>query len=110
MSEDNIQRKMDFIVEQQAKFSVDIELLKESQKQLTADVSALTNNVESMRAEMQTDRQETRALITDIVTQMQAGFQELIVANEVTRKLAEDAARIAIGTSQRVTKLEEKAS
>lgn len=117
MSEDNIQRKMDFIVEHQAKFSVDIELLKESQKQLTADVSALTNNVESMRAEMQTDRQETRALIqetraliTDIVTQMQAGFQELIVANEVTRKLAEDTARIAIGTSQRVTKLEEKAS
>lgn len=110
MSDDNIQRKMEFIVEHQAKFSVDIELLKESQKQLTADVSALTSNVEAMRAEMQTDREETRELITDIIKQMREGFDKLIEVNEDTRKLAEDATRIAIGTSQRVTKLEEKAS
>ena len=48
-----------------------------------------------MQAE--TDRQEIREAINN-----------LIVANEVTRSLAEDVARIAINTKQRVTDLESK--
>ena len=68
---------MDFIVEQQAKFSVDIELLKEAQKSLTEAVNILQS-------------------------EMREGFNNLIAANEVTRKLSEDVARLAIQTSRRV--------
>ena len=90
MSDDHIQRKMDFIVEQQAKFSVDIELLKEVQK-------SLTNDVQTLKEEMREGFNETREAINN-----------LIVANEVTRKLSEDVARLAIQTSRRVDLLEGK--
>ena len=111
MSSDNIQRKMDFIVEQQAKFTVDIELLKESigllkesigqlresQKSLTADVQALTVNVN-----------ELTETVGTMQTEMREGFNNLILANEATRKLTEEVALLAINTSRRVTRLEEK--
>lgn len=118
MSDDNIQRKMDFIVEQQAKFSVDIELLKESigllkesQKTLTADVQALTTDVQALTADVQAltfNVNELRETVGTIQSDMREGFNNLILANEVTRKLTEEVALLAINTSQRVTRLEEK--
>jgi uncharacterized protein YgbK (DUF1537 family) len=85
MSGDNIQRQIEFIIEQQAKFSVDIEQLKEVQAQQARNIDSL-------------------------VSEMREGFNNLIVANEVTRKLSEDVARLAVQNSQRITRLEEKAS
>lgn len=111
MSSDNIQRKMDFIVEQQAKFTVDIELLKESQKSLTADVQALTFDVRALTSNVN----ELSETVGTVQLEMREGFNEtreainnLIIANEVTRKLTEEVALLAINTSQRVTKLEER--
>ncbi|HJQ24302.1 MAG TPA: hypothetical protein VKA60_10340 [Blastocatellia bacterium] len=60
--------------------------------QLSADLSQLTANVEAMR-------KETRY-----------GFEKLIEANEVTRRLAEEVAQLAVQTSQRVTGLEHHVS
>ena len=40
--------------------------------------------------------------------EMREGFNNLIVADEVTRKLAEDVGRLAIATSQRVSILESR--
>lgn len=97
MSSENIERQIEFILEHQAKFSEDLDRLKEVQAQqaanidrLTADVQELTVNVNAMQVEMR------------------EGFENLIVANEVTRKLAEDVARLAVQTAQRVTDLESK--
>ncbi|HYP25237.1 MAG TPA: hypothetical protein VE262_00840 [Blastocatellia bacterium] len=102
MSEDHIQHRMDFIVEQQAKFSVDIELLREAigelregQKSLTRDVRGLTQVVNILQSEMREGFNETREAINN-----------LIEANEVTRKLTEDVAHLAINTSRRVDVLE----
>jgi hypothetical protein len=95
MSSENIERQIEFILEHQAKFSEDLDRLKEVQAKqaenidkLTADVHELTVNMNAMRVEMR------------------EGFENLIVANEVTRKLAEDVARLAVQTAQRVTNLE----
>jgi hypothetical protein len=114
MSSDNIQRKMDFIVEQQAKFTVDIELLKESQKSLTADVQALTGDVQALKETVSLMQSEMREGFDNLRSEIREGFNEtrqainnLIVANEVTRKLAEEVATLAINTSRRVAKLEE---
>ena len=81
MSNVNIERQMEFVINQQAKFSVDIEQLKEVQARqseslnnLTMNVHELTDSVEAMRVEMR------------------EGFNNLILANEVTRRLAEDVA------------------
>jgi hypothetical protein len=48
--------------------------------------------------------------IEQLTAEMREGFNNLIVANEVTRRLAEDVARLAVQNSQRITKLEERTS
>ncbi|HKP87035.1 MAG TPA: hypothetical protein VJZ26_13110 [Blastocatellia bacterium] len=74
MSSEDIERRMEFIIEQQAKFSADIEQLKEVQAQQAENLTTLADAVAAMQVEMR------------------EGFNNLIVANEVTRKLAEDVA------------------
>ncbi|HVF89025.1 MAG TPA: hypothetical protein VNH22_03085 [Blastocatellia bacterium] len=118
MSSDNIQRKMDFIVEQQAKFSVDIELMKEAQKNLAAEVLALTSDVRKLTETVGTTQSEMLKGFNEMregFNEMREGFNEtreainnLVVANEVTRKLSEEVAGLALQTSRRVTRLEEK--
>ena len=104
MTNEEVERAIEFLLDHHAKVSTDIGGLREAvselkdvQRQqaenidrLTADVQALTGNVEAMRGEMQD------------------GFNHLIIANEVTRKLAEDVARLFIGMSQRVTGVERR--
>ena|ERR1051325_10805303 len=85
MSSEEIERRIEFIIEQQAKFSADIEQLKEIQAQQAQNINSL-------------------------ITEMREGFNNLIVANEVTRNLAEEATKLAIQTSQRVTRIEDKSS
>lgn len=74
----------------------DVAGLKDAQERTTAQIEllagtvvGLADNVSRLEAQMEIDRQETRE-----------GFNNLIIANEVTRKLAEDVARLAISTSQ----------
>jgi len=109
MSSEHFQRQMDFIIEQQARFSADIEELKEVQKKqaanldrlttdvqsLTTDVQSLTQSVTVMQSEMEANREEARE-----------AFNNLIIANEVTRNLAENVAKLVIALSQKVTALE----
>jgi hypothetical protein len=92
MSNENIERQIEFIIEQQAKFSTDIEQLKEVQTRQAESINNLTANVEAMRVDLR------------------GAIDNLILANEVTRKLSEDVARLAVQNSQRITRLEEKAS
>jgi hypothetical protein len=76
---DNIQQKIEFIIEQQATFAVDIARMKEVQRQQAASIDRLTENMH-----------QTREMLHDVIGEMREGFNNLIVANEVTRKLAED--------------------
>ena len=106
MSSENIERQIEFILEHQAKFSEDLDRLKEVQSQQAENISRLTEAVAGMQVQMEADRQETRDTISSMITEMRDGFNNLIIANEVTRKLSEDVARLAVQTAQRVTNLE----
>jgi len=88
MTNEQVERAIEFLLEHHAKVSAGIERHSEQIAQLTAAVA-------EMKVEMRAGFGETRKAIDD-----------LIVTNEVTRKLAEDVARLAIATSQRVTNLE----
>lgn len=50
MSDDNIQRKMDFIVEQQAKFFAEMGLLQEAQKRQSANIDKLTSDIDELKS------------------------------------------------------------
>jgi len=104
MTPEQIERTIEFIIEQQARFTTDIEQLKQVQERqaanldrLTDGVQSLTQSVTAMQEEMEANREETREAINN-----------LIIANERTRELTETVARLAVATSQRVTALESR--
>jgi outer membrane murein-binding lipoprotein Lpp len=99
MTSEEMERAIEFLLDHHAKVSTDIERHSEQIGRLTLDVSTLNDTVKVMQQEMEANRVEIRGAI-----------DSLIVANEVTRKLAEDVARLTTQNSQRITRLEEKAS
>lgn len=104
MTDDELNRKMEFIVEQQAQFAVDIQLLKEAQAttnasiaQLTKDVLMLADTQSQMQEQAEADRQE-----------MRNGINQMISIAEEMRDLARALVTAQIGTSQRVSKVEDR--
>src|SRR5262249_4004387 len=106
MSSGDIQKQIEFIIDQQAKFSADIDLLKESQRQLTEDVRMLTGAVAEMREQMDVDRQETREMVDRILTEMRDDFKLLIASDEKTTNLMVEIGLLAVNNSKRISKLE----
>jgi hypothetical protein len=95
MDDIRMRQQMEFIVEQQAQFTLDMVELKSETAELKGIVTDLAKAVTRLEAQAESDRAETREAINN-----------LIIANEVTRKLTEDVARLAMQTSHRVTWLE----
>jgi predicted nucleic acid-binding Zn-ribbon protein len=97
MTNEEVERAIEFLIDHHAKVSSDIGGLREAvgelkdvQKQqaenidrLTADVHALTGNVELMREEMDANRIDLRHAIDN-----------LIIGNEATRDLANKVASL----------------
>ena len=115
MNHEEMERAIEFLIEHHAKFSTDIDRLtaeiqqlKELQARSTADVQSLADSVARFEIQAEADRRETRESINDFREEMREGFNKLIVANEVTRDLAQNVARLAIATGQRVTTIENK--
>ena len=99
MNNDDLQRQMDFIISQQATFSSDMIELKSRMDQqgsnidrLAGVVERLAETVEAQRQSVEAQRQETQYAINN-----------LIIANEATRELANRAAELAFNTSRRLT-------
>jgi uncharacterized protein YoxC len=104
MTNEQMERAIEFLLDHHAKMSADIERhseqigrLTQAVASLTGDVHALTGNVEALTGNVEAMREE-----------VQDGFNKLIVANEVTRKLSEDVARLNVGMSQRLTVVERR--
>jgi uncharacterized coiled-coil protein SlyX len=97
MSSDNIQRQIEFILEHQAKFSEDLERLKEVQSQQAENINKLTEATAS-----------TQSHLDSVISEMRDGFSKLILSNEVTRDFANKIASLEVQTSQRVTGLEHR--
>jgi len=92
MTSEEMERAIEFLLESQAKNSTDIAFTNEAVNKLAETVS---QNRQETREQLEAYRQETREAINN-----------LIIANEVTRDLTEQVAKLAITTSQRVTALE----
>jgi hypothetical protein len=67
MTYEEMQKTMQFIVEQQAQFTVDIQQLKESQTKTEGNVSQLTGVVAILAAETRAGFQELRGSISALV-------------------------------------------
>jgi hypothetical protein len=105
-----MEHAIEFLLEHHARVSVEIDQLREAQKEQAANLAKLSETVREGFA-------ETREGFEALAMEMREGFAEtreafsnLILANEVTRDLAQKATRLAIQVSQRVTNLEQKES
>jgi methyl-accepting chemotaxis protein len=85
------------------RLSVDIAELKEVQKQQAANLESQSANIDRLTADIDGLRDSVAAMRDE----MREGFNNLIIANEVTRDLAERVGKLALATSQRVTNLEQ---
>ena len=92
MTGEEMERAIESLIESQANNSTYIAFTNEAVNKLAETVS---QNRQETREQLEAYRQETREAINN-----------LIIANEVTRDLAEQVAKLAITTSQRVTALE----
>jgi hypothetical protein len=92
-----MEHAIEFLLEHHARVSVEIEQLKETQKEQGANIAKLSDTVAQIGVEIREGFAETRD-----------AFDKLILANEITRDLAQKAAQLAIQASQRLTILEER--
>jgi replication fork clamp-binding protein CrfC len=106
MTGEEMERAIEFLLENQAKNTSDMAILKESVDKL---VQAMAEERRERRREIAAYRRETREQLEAYRFETREAINNLIIANEVTRDLANQAARLAIATSQRVTALENKA-
>ena len=109
MTNDELERAIQFLTEHHAKVSAQsdrnseqIRLHSEQIAQLLRVVSLHSEQIKAMGSQAEADRAEMRQGFTE----MREAFNDLIVANEVTRELTQTVARLAIATSRRVTDLE----
>ena len=101
--------RMDFIVEQQARIDASLELVGERLNQLAARDGVLSGRQDNLTADVENLTADVASLVhgvEDFKNDVRGAIQNLIVANEVTRDLSEQVARLAIQTSQRVADLE----
>ena len=101
MTTEEMERAIEFLLDHHAKVSTDIERHSEQIGKLTEAVSTLT-------IEAETDRRDTRETLDRVITEIQNGFNKLILSNELTRDLANKVASLEVQTSQRVTNIEQR--
>jgi phosphoenolpyruvate-protein kinase (PTS system EI component) len=117
MDQQQMENTIQFLVENQSKFHSDLELLKENvqtiaenQKHTDEQIRALTKSQQEAYERMQTltERVDDVVGVVDVMRlELRQSFDNLIIANEVTRNLAEQIGKLAVNTSQRLAKLEE---
>lgn len=124
MTSEQMERAIEFLLNHPAQMSAGMEQLKETQAQTSRDVMTLASAVSELantvarvetqmaegfaRMEARMDRFEAQA--ESDRAEVREAIQNLIVANEITRDLAENVARLTVQTSQRATDIESKQS
>ncbi|HUK88955.1 MAG TPA: hypothetical protein VLZ81_01040 [Blastocatellia bacterium] len=94
---------MDNLRESVAELTHDIVELKHTVHELAGTVNELTGTVNELTGGVAGLSGSVKA----ITVEMRDGFNNLIIANEVTRDLASQAAKLAINVSHRLTRLEQ---
>lgn len=108
MTTEEMERAIGFLLDHHAKVSADIERHSEQIGKLTETVSTLSGDVQMLAQVVEADRRATSETLDRIITEIQDGFNKLILGNELTRDLANKVASLEVQTSQRVTNLEQR--
>jgi hypothetical protein len=107
MTSDETERVINFLLQQHARFSVEIGELKEVQKQQAANLDRQAGNIDRLTADIDRLKDSVAAMRDE----MREGFDNLIIANEVTRDLAQrfgvQASACFFATSESLTNLEQ---
>ena len=106
MTSEQMERTIEFLLEHHTKFSAGIDRLTESQQRLSDTVVRMASEITQVATEAKTDRRESRERLNGVITEMRDSFDKPILANEVTRDLANKVASLEVQTSWRVTSLE----
>jgi hypothetical protein len=108
MDQQQIENTIQFLLENQAKFHSDLELMKEAQKETTAQIKTLA---ETTNAQIQALAESQQALTENVEAMRQEtreSFNNLIIANEVTRDLANQMGKLIVNVSQRLSIVEQR--
>jgi hypothetical protein len=92
MDQQQIENTIQSLLENQAKFHSDLELMKEAQKETSAQIKALAENTNS-QIQALTENVEAMRLET------REAFHNLIIANETTRDLAIQMGKLIVNVS-----------
>jgi hypothetical protein len=104
MDQEQIENTIQFLVDNQAKFHSDLELMKEAQQRTGEQIQALVESQQAL-----TERVDDVVGAVDVMRlELRESFENLIVANEVTRNLAEQIGKLVVNVSQRLSVVEEK--
>jgi parvulin-like peptidyl-prolyl isomerase len=103
MTSEELERAIEFLLQSQAKNSTEIAFTNEAVNKLAETVA---QDRRENREQLEAYRRETREQLEAYRQETREAINNLIIANEVTRDLAQKVAALAITTSQRVTALE----
>jgi predicted nucleic acid-binding Zn-ribbon protein len=92
MTDDELNRKIDFIVEQQAQFTSDIQRLTDRQERFQGDLERLTGTVDALTAAVESTR-ETAATAVEVSMTLIERYQELASAQTETQRTMDRLAR-----------------
>jgi septation ring formation regulator EzrA len=106
MTSEEMERAIEFLLESQAKNSTDIAFTNEVVNKLAATVTQDRELLEAYRQETREQLEASREQLEAYRQETREAINNLIIANEATRDLAEKVAALAITTSHRVTALE----
>ncbi len=108
MTSKELERAIESLVHNQAKNTSAIMLTNEAVNKLAEAVARDQVENRAQREPLKADRQETREQLDAYRQETREHINNLIIANEVTRDLAEQVAKLAVTTSQRVPALDSK--
>src|ERR1051326_7279583 len=103
MSEDKIQRAMEFILDRQAKTEAEIAELREMMANTDKKIAELAEQAELDRQYLREFAGEMR----EFAGEMRNSINKLVDVVENTRDFVQQVARLAIATEKRVSKWEE---
>src|SRR4051812_33513164 len=109
MSEESIQKTIEFILDRQAKAEVEIQELREMMARLGKQSAETDKKIVALASEAQLDRQfmrESIDQISDAVGELTTDVNKLVNIVENTRDFAQEVAKLAIITEKRVRNLE----
>ncbi len=117
MTQEEMARTMQFIVEQQAKNTVGLDELKEAQVRVSSQIKAMSEKIEwlSWRISELTARIALLARPARVDTNTKGhdwreAMERLLISNEVARDFAHKISELTMNANKRVTQLENKIS